>query len=149
MERAEYIETLYLGEYGEYLNDYRSSDTYICDAISEIADNHTSIYYSDILEFIKEHSDYVNEAVDELGWPGDIYRAGQYGECRYIEEDIYSNLEDSIKLMAADYIYFELELQFTDDIIELIDEVAAAIDNNDRCSAINELIDEKLAENAA
>ena len=149
MERAEYIKTLSLGRYGEYLNDYRGSETYICDAITEIADNNTSIYYYDILEFIKNNAEYVNEAVDEFGWPGDIYKAGQYGEFKYIEEDIYENLKDSIKLLAADYICLDLELQLTDDIIELIDEVAKTIDNNDRCSAINELIDEKLAESAA
>lgn len=37
-----------IGDYGSYFCDYADTNEYISDIITEIADNHVSIYYSDI-----------------------------------------------------------------------------------------------------
>lgn len=38
--------------FAEDFTDF-SETTYICDAVAEIADSNTSIYYSDIIDFIR------------------------------------------------------------------------------------------------
>ena len=100
-------ETLYPGDYARYLSDYAGSSSYICDAISGIADGQTSIYYYDIIKYIADHTDEVNDTINEFGWDGcgsDLYKAGQMAEYTAIQADIEENLEDGLKIMALDYI---------------------------------------------
>ena len=82
----------------DFLNDYADADSmYLCDAISEFADGRTSIYYSDIKNFISENVDAVNDAIDEFGWDGcgkDLMKAGQMAEFLTIERKIYDDLSD-------------------------------------------------------
>jgi hypothetical protein len=83
------------------------SSQYICDAIMDFADGRTSIYYSSIMEFIKDNPDAVNDAINEYGWDGcgrDIYKAGQLAEFSSIEQEIYDELEDVIKYITLDFI---------------------------------------------
>lgn len=100
-------ETLCPGDYARYLSDYAGSSSYICDAIAEIADGQTSIYYYDIIKYIADHTDEVNDTINEFGWDGcgsDLYKAGQIAEYTAIQADIEENLEDGLKIMALDYI---------------------------------------------
>lgn len=60
---------LYIGELGEYFSDY--SNGYICDIITEIADNQVPIYYSDIWEQAKDNIEEIEEALEEFGTPTD------------------------------------------------------------------------------
>lgn len=82
----------------EFLRDYADAgNMYLCDAISEFADGHTSIYYSDIKNFIAENVEAVNDAVAEFGWEGcgsDLMKAGQMAEFLTIENKIYDDLRD-------------------------------------------------------
>jgi hypothetical protein len=83
------------------------SSQYICDAIMGFADSRTSIYYSSIMEFIKDNPDAVNDAINEFGWDGcgrDIYKAGQMAEYMSIEQEIYNELNDIIKYITLDFI---------------------------------------------
>lgn len=84
-----------------------NSSQYICDAISEFSDTNTSIYYYNIMEFIKENPDAVNDAINEFGWDGcggDLYKAGQMAECMSIEREINEEIEDIIKYITLDFI---------------------------------------------
>jgi hypothetical protein len=81
--------------------------SYFCDAIQEVADNHTSIYYSDIKEFICNHFDKVEEAINEFGWDGcgcDLYQAGQTAEFLANEQEIYEDFADIVKHLAMNFI---------------------------------------------
>lgn len=83
------------------------SSQYICDAISEFADSNTSIYYSSIMDFIKDNPDAVSDAINEFGWDGcggDLYKAGQMAEYMSIEREINEELEDIIKYITLDFI---------------------------------------------
>lgn len=103
---------LYLGDFGEYFNDYNNG--YICDIISEIADNNVDIYNYDLLEWAKDNYNYIDDAVAEFGvdtqnfdfWG--IIRQGQY---LYNDNDLYENLEDSLKFYMYDYIEKTLEVE--------------------------------------
>lgn len=80
---------------------------YICDKITEFADNNTSIYDYDIKQFIINDFDAVEDAINEFGWDGcggDLYKAGQMAEFLTIEREIYDNLEDVIKFITLDFL---------------------------------------------
>lgn len=134
MMKVSEIERPVLTSDADALCDYDSG--YICDVISEIADNRTSIYYSDIIKFISEHVEEVNEAIAEFGWDGcgsDLYKAGQMAEYCMIEREIYDELEDGLTVRALDYIEREMKIeQITPEQWDAIAELCASTDNNDR-----------------
>lgn len=141
-----------LGEYGERLNDYRNSSAYVCDAIMEIADNDTSIYYHQILEFISNNPDSLAEVIAEgLYDPSrnyDLYAHGQAAEFMTIERDIYNHLADALYLAALDFIKYDAGFsEIPDDLAELVRDWADNADNDDRMSDIPDKIKEWLKEN--
>lgn len=106
---------LYLGELGDRFVDYKEG--YICDVISEIADNNVPIYYNDIWKEAAENSSYIEEALDEYGTPtdthgkADILHILMQGLCYKNECDLYEHLENSLKFWAYNYIEFELKIE--------------------------------------
>lgn len=144
------IATLDLGDYADQLNDYRASNTYICDAISEIADRNTSIYYSDIKAFLFDHFDEVQRAIDEFGWDGigaDLYKASQMAEFITIQEDIYNHITDGIKLTLLDYLKYDLKAEhISEELADLLDEWSEQADTGDRFGILSDLIDDYISE---
>lgn len=105
---------LYIGDFGEYFVDYDNG--YICDIISEIADNKIDIYNYDLLEWAKYNIDYIENALNEFGTPtdngkADFIRIIQQGQYYYNEQNLYKNLEDSLKFFMYDYIEKELGVE--------------------------------------
>lgn len=137
-----------LGEYGEYLNDYRDTSAYICDAISEIADNNTSIYHSDIMSFLSDNPEAVEDAIKEFGWDGcggTLEKAAQMGEYMTIENDLYSHMADALMLCAVHFIHYDLKVEeIPEELADLIREWADDADNNDRMDEIPDRIREYL-----
>ena len=139
----------------DFINDIYIGSQYICDAVTEFADNNTSIYYSDIEEFMSNNIDKVNDTISEFGWDGcgcDLHKAGQLAEFCSIEQEIYDDLEDIIKYIMLDFI------DSTDDAnddaeriweslteerkTELLDDFICdleSIDNNSRLDDISDL----------
>ena len=138
VKTASLLDGVGLGDYGEFMNDYRTSDNYFCDVVSEIADANTSIYYSDIIAFISENVEAVNDAIKEFGWDGcgsDLYKAGQMAEYLQIENDLLSRLEDCCLLLACDYLRYDLDTdEIPEELAECVKEWAAEADHNDRIS---------------
>ena len=92
-------------DYVEYITDFGGT-AYLDDALSEIADNRTSIYYSDIYEFIRNNIELVEDAIEEFGWDGvgkSLHGAGQMTEFGKIRNDLYSHLEDVVAMYGFDY----------------------------------------------
>lgn len=121
MKIEELKKNLYLGDFGDCLRD--CNDGYICDIITEIADNNVDIYYYDLFEWAKNNFSYINEANEEMGAPNDIIRQIQQGQFLYNERNIFENLEDSLKMFMYDYIEKDLKiLEITekqnDDLLE-------------------------------
>ena len=139
---------LELGEYGEYLNDYRDSSTYICDAISEIADSNASIYWSDIEKFISENVEEVSDTINEYGWDGcgrDLYKAGQMAESLSIGREIYDNMADSLFMAACDFLICDLRMEeIPEELADAIREWADDADSGDRMDEIPDKIREWL-----
>ena len=131
--------------YGRDMVDY-SGDKYVSDAIMNIADNYTAIYYCDIIKFIGENVEAVNDAIDEMGWDGcggDLYKAGQMAQFLQIERDLYEHLEDILKHYALEYYK---EQTNADEIPEdLWDELETICGGNvDRLDEITDAVDEYL-----
>lgn len=141
------LKELEVGEYGYELENY-SGNTYISDAISEIADSNTSIYYYDIIKFISENVEEVNNTICEFGWDGcgnDLYKAGQLAEYCTIQNEIYNSLEDALKNYA--YKYYVQCTDSTEISDELNEKIMEACESNpDRFYEITDIIDEYLNE---
>ena len=106
---------LFIGDLGEYFCDYK--DGYICDIITEIADNNIPVYNSEIWEKAAENSSYIEEALQEFGTPTDnnvkidlirIFTQGLYYKN---EQEIYENLEEILQNWMYNYIEYDLEIK--------------------------------------
>lgn len=106
---------LYFGDLGDYFRDYNNG--YIGDIIAEIADNNIDIYNSDLMDWAKGNTSYIEEALEEFGTPtnnrgqADFMRIIQQGQYLCNEQDLYNNLEDSLKFFMYDYIEKELKIK--------------------------------------
>lgn len=100
---------LYTGDLGEYFTEYDNG--YVCDIITEIADNNVDIYYSNLFEWAKHNFDYINEANEEMGTPADITKQIQQGQYYANEQNLYKNLEESLQFFMYDYVekYFNIK----------------------------------------
>lgn len=127
---------------GDYAADIDHNTQYICDAISDCADNNTSIYYYDIIKFISENVEAVNDAIVEFGWDGcgsDLYKAGQMAEYMTIENDIYNDLNDIIICTACKYL-IDNDISLNNDQLEQLQEELRTIDHNNRFDDILDII---------
>ena len=128
------IERNNLNSFIDCLNDY--SRGYICDIISEIADSNTSIYHSDIIEFISNNVEEVNDAIEEFGWDGcggDLFKAGQMAELRKNENEMYNELEEGLFNLALSHIQYTMKVEeISDEKLDKIEELCSDTDNNDR-----------------
>lgn len=143
MKIQELKNNLFIGDYGDNITNY-NGNTYICDAIAEIADCNTSIYYSDIKNFISNNVEAVENAINEFGWDGcgsDLMKAGQMGEFVQIEQDLYNNLENILLYYAYEYLSNAMDIdEITDEINKKIIDECSDIDHNNQFDAIIELL---------
>lgn len=133
-----------LDSFIDCLNDYDSG--YICDIISEIADSNTSIYYSDIIEFISNNVEEVNDTIEKFGWDGcgsDLYEAGQMEEYSKNEDDMYNELEEGLFNVALSHIQYTMEVEeISDDQLDEIEGLCSDTDSNDRLEDFLEQVEE-------
>lgn len=125
---------------------------YISDAVSEFADSHTSIYYSDQRDFYYNNTELCEETLLDFGYDlnqmlkdGDtlddlICKAGAIGEYRHIDETINNELEDVIKLIIVNYI-LDNKVDCDIDFLEDLD-----VYNLDRFDDLMDLINENVQE---
>ena len=131
----DYLAELERAEFVDAFEDYDSG--YICDIISEIADNAVSIYTADLIEFVNDNSDWVDEAIFNFGVSGYgpirdssdlssfIARIGSLAWFIRNEHVIYENLEDCVIAAAVRYIQKKYNLNsLTDEQIENIEFVS-------------------------
>lgn len=144
MLKVSEIERNNLDSFIDCLNDYDSG--YICDIISEIADSNTSIYYSDIIEFISNNVEEVNDAIKEFGWDGcgsDLYKAGQAAEFRKNEHEMYNELEEGLFNVALSHVQYTMEVEeISDEQLDEIENLCHDTDNNDRLDDFLEKVEE-------
>ena len=135
----------------DFVCDYSGASGYICDLFYEFADGRTSIYYSDIIRFISENVEAVNDAITELGWDGcgsDLYKAGQTAEYLQIENTLQNDFENIVQLAALEMIVaaygdnFEMEA----DAMEALGSVLELIDTSDRFDQVDAEVRQFMSE---
>lgn len=138
---------LNIGDLGDCFRDY--SNGYICDIISEIADNHVYIYNYDLLEWAKDNYGYIEEALDEFGTPTDsrgktdFIKIIQQGQYYAYEQELYNNLHDNIEYFILDYIEKTLDFEeITETQYNTLKYEIDFEDNNEELENIIEKIDE-------
>lgn len=140
---------LYIGDLGDRFVDYDSG--YVCDVISEIADNNIDIYYNDLFEWLKDNYGYIEEALAEFGTPTnynghvDFIKIIQQGQYLAYEQELYENLKDILKFFVFDYIEKQLEIiEITEEQLEEIEIEIDFEDNNEQLENIIDKINEIL-----
>lgn len=114
-----------------FIGDY-SGSTYICDAISEIADSQIPIYTSDIWDGARNIREYIEEAQESGLCEGvtDIDKIMQAGYYQYYTQVLYDNLDTMAFNIVAEKVNNKLA-DLDDDAYDLIDlyELDAEIEN--------------------
>ena len=119
------------------VEDYtHAPEMYICDTISEIADSETDIYYSGLINWLKNDPDSVDaieEAAAEFGRPEkfDFIRFLQQGQYYQNEQKLYNNIDTVAKIWLLAYLRNKENLsEITDEQADYIDDFTA--NNNDQ-----------------
>ena len=142
MKTADYIKTLETGEIGERFADYDSG--YICDIISDIADDEISIYTANQVTFALEEHDWVRQAL----WSGIAMNGKDYfdhypnndfedyaahvGIAAWYEKnisDLYEHMEENVRLSICTALKDSGIDELSDEHIEEIESLG--FDNND------------------
>lgn len=129
-----------------YICDYDKS-AYVSDAFAEIADKCTSIYYSDIIKYISEHVEAVNDAIEEFGWDGcgsDLYNAGQMAEYLEINNWLWEHEEEAYKVYALDWYRFEYMEEVTKNTpirIDTWERFCDELENYGQCDRLGDVIE--------
>lgn len=127
------------------VEDYTHNESgYICDTISEIADSEVDIYYSGLIDWLKNDNDAVENveyALKEFGTPThsddtpDFYKILQQGQYYSNEQKLYDELNTIGKVWLLAYLQDKENMtEITDEQADFIDELE--IDNNDQFSEI-------------
>ena len=127
---------LFIGDFGEYLVDY--DEGYICDIITDIADNNIDIYTADLLNWIPDNYEYIEEANQEFGVPDDFLKQVQQGQFLYNERNLFDNLEDTLKNYMYNYIEYKLNIK---EITEKQNKKLLDWNFSDNCELLENLIE--------
>lgn len=98
--------------------NYVSSQEYICDLISQFADNHVDVYYNKLLDFVKENPTSLDEVIEEgLYDPSCGYGFWDHvGAAQYmvIEHEIQDKLYEIVHYLAVSYLWRTAEKDYTE-----------------------------------
>lgn len=126
--------------YEEYITEYYNHENDIDEIIRDIADNNVDIYTSDLMDWVKDNYNYVEDYIKEFGIDSsnfDFIGAVRGGQYLYIEQTLYNNKSDMLEYLA----YYILQEK---DIEEIDEDKATEISmiDFDRIDTIEELEDE-------
>ena len=106
------------------------SNGYIDDTLGEIASNNVSIYTNDLLKYLSNNIDEVNDNISDMGFSGDILSHISEVWFNNNLEELYRNMNDIVKYFVLDNI---IECMIDNDVKNISEE---DIDNiiNENCS---------------
>ena len=123
-----------LGDIGDSFCDY-SGHHYICDVISEIADNNIDIYNYNLFEWAKTNYEWVEEAIAQglcdMSNP-DIIKMLQAGQYEQNTSDLYEHLDAIMLNFCLKYIEYDLGHEtMTQEQFDELYSHCTNVDNND------------------
>lgn len=96
--------------YEEYITEYYNYQDDIDDIIHDIADNNVDIYTVDLMEWVKNYGEYVEQYVKEFGIDSnnfDFIGAVRGGQYLYIEEKLMENKNIMLEYLAYYILQYE------------------------------------------
>lgn len=157
-------EDLDLGDYGDRCADYSSED-YLDDVLSEVADSYVDIYDHDLLEWLPGHYEWFETAVDESGFNGGLMQMIQAAQRECYESDLSEHREDIAKYVTleslkdegvyavseevADALMYDIDYSRTDRLSFLLDEAKEQMQSIMAANLTETLGDEDRAEEVA
>lgn len=140
-------ESLNLGELGDQFCDY-SGYHYICDVISEIADSNIDVYTYDLLKWLPDNYEWVEEAISQglcnMSEP-DIPKMIMAGQYEKYSSELYECLEEIMFNYCLNYIKYDLKLEtITQSQYDELTEKCTNVDNNETLEDFTSFVDELL-----
>lgn len=108
--------SLNLGEYGDRITDYTGN---IGDAFSEIADGAVDLYTHDLLKWLPDNYEWLEEADFQgllEGCKGDLIKMTQMAQYECFTQDMYSHQEDIAKYAALEGLAAEGVYALADEV---------------------------------
>lgn len=114
-------ENLDLGDFGDQI-DYFDGD--LTDTMQDCADSNVDISYHDLLTWLPDHSEWLEEADSQGlldGCKGDIYKMIQMAQYECFSQDLYNHREDICRYGTLDQLkdsgIYAIEESLADDIL--------------------------------
>lgn len=110
--------SLNLGEYGDRITDYTGN---IGDAFSEIADGAVDLYTHDMLKWLPDNYEWLEEADFQgllEGCKGDLIKMTQMAQYECFTQDMYSHQEDIAKYAALEGLAAEGVYALADEVYD-------------------------------
>lgn len=157
-------EGLDIGDYGGQITEYGGD---ISDAIMEVADSNVDLYYHDLLKWLTDNYEWIEEADAQgllEGCKGDLIKMTQMAQYVCFSQDMYDHQEDIAKYAAleglkdagvyalSDEVYddvFDGEIDFdgnNQDIENMVDKVKDAIQGHIKDAFADAIGDEDMVE---
>ena len=115
------------------------SNGYIDDVFGEIAGNNVSVYTNDLLDYLSNNIDDVNDNISDIGFSGSILSHISDAWYQNNIEELYENINDIVKYFVLDNIIdymieYNIKNISEEDLDNMIDENCS--DNIDRIDVI-------------
>ena len=138
---------LNIGELGDRFCDYFGHH-YIGDVISEIADSNIDVYTYDLLKWLPDNYEWVEEAISQglcnMSEP-DIPRMIMAGQYEKYSSELYECLDEIMFNYCLNYILNDLKIEtLTNEQLEELQEKCTDVDNNDTLDMFEDFINELL-----
>lgn len=145
---ADAINNLDLGDHGEDALDYVDGANYIDDAMQEAADGMVDIYYHDLLNWLPDNYEWLEEADGQGlldGCKGDLMKMTQVAQYQCYTQELYDHKADIIAAAAFDYLKDQGVYAISEDMADtLIDDIRDASDGMDRFSDAADMVEETM-----
>ena len=121
--------------------DYNETN-YICDVITEIADDNVDLYPYELLEWARDNFYYIDYAIQEYGKPDDFLQYIRQGQYYAYSTEINENIEDFVLIYGYNYLLREKNIEtITEEQQEEIEESISLIRQDSRLSQIVYCVD--------
>lgn len=145
---ADAIKNLDLGDHGEDAVDYVNGANYIDDALQEAADGMVDIYYNDLLHWLPDNYEWLEEADAQgllEGCKGDIFKMTQAAQYECYSQDLYDHKADILAAATLDYLKDQGVYAVSEDMADtLIDGIRDDADDMTRFSDADGLTEETM-----
>lgn len=136
-------------EYGYFIKDYLDSTNTIDDIINEISEDSIDIYYSELLQFVQDHSEYMDTVVQNGMYvvnpqTYDFFAHIQAAQWSYINDELYNSASDIVLLAAYVHCQDIGKENLTEDennqLIDIVNDIDITNDSfADECESIDEI----------